>query len=280
MIELFKWKNIEFFLNTAFVSSLVASLAGAFSGALAAHSIAKWEKYRDENLKEVRDVNIAISICAGILNSLLVFKGDLIKPLSEKYVAKREEFIRVLEECGVDNDKEKKQIRFEIDYVHPVTVVISQVQDIIVDRINIGGRDVLLVFALGEVIEALSHTVLMHNELVDKIKNNDLPKGVSREFFYFGVRNENSVQHNEYRDVINNLLVHVDFALFAVNLICRDLYGYAVGLPRKNKFLRGKMPKIIRVDPDGSRYGNLIPKDDEYKSWFEIYDNSDGHQNL
>ena len=274
MIEMFKWGSVEFFLNTAFVSSLVASLAGALSGALAAQYIAKWEKYRDESLKEVRNVNIAISICAGILNSLLVFKGDLIMPLSEKFMAKREEFIKAIEAYSTGHNNEKKQIRFEIDYVHPVKVEILQLQNIIVEKINIGGRDVQLIFALGEVIDALSYTVSMHNDLVDKIKNNDLPEGVSREFFYFGVRNENLVQHNEYRDVIDNLSVHLDFALFAVNLICRDLYDYAVVLSRKNKSLKGKMPKIIKVDLSSSRYGYLIPEDEKYNSWFNIYDST------
>jgi hypothetical protein len=276
MIEIFKWNNIIKLLNTAFVSSLVASLSGALFGALAAQYIAKWEKYRDESLVEVRNVNIAISICAGILNSLLVYKGDLIVPLTEKFTAKRKEFIKIIEDYNIDHNQEKKQIRFEIDYIHPLTVVISQVQSIVVDRINIGGRDVQLVFALGEVIDALNHTILMHNNLVDKIKNNDLPEGVSREFFYFGVRNEQFVQHNEYRDVINNLSVHVDFALFAVNLICRDLYDYALALSRKNKSLRDRMPKIIKVNSFDSRYGNLIPEDEKYSSWFEIYNNPTG----
>ena len=228
MMRLLTWNNIQALANSAFASSLVAALSGALLGALAAQYIAKWEKYRNENLMEVRNVNVAISISASILNSLLALKGDVINPLSEKYKSMREKYIKIINGEVDDLDLSHPNMTYEItlEPIFLVTNGISHVQDIVFRRLNVDGRCVLLISALSEVLEVLHGTISLHNNLVEKIKTNDLPGEMSRESYYFGVRNKEGILHNECHDVVNNLSVHINFALFAVNLICRDLYTY------------------------------------------------------
>jgi hypothetical protein len=84
--------DIQAFLDSQFLRSVLAALAGAGLGAWTAQWIAARNKKNDERLKEVRAANAAATIAYGITDHFLGMKHQIVKTIVDQFNAGRENF--------------------------------------------------------------------------------------------------------------------------------------------------------------------------------------------
>jgi len=81
----FTWQSVKDFFNSAFFTSALGALAGAWAGAIAAQKITKRDKHTDELAAKIRDTNAALAIVFSMVNSFLGLKKQHVKELVERH---------------------------------------------------------------------------------------------------------------------------------------------------------------------------------------------------
>jgi hypothetical protein len=268
------WQSLEFFFNSAFVTAAIGSLAGAFAGAYGGYMIVERGKIREAMLKEIRNTNASNMVSFGICNSLLSTKQQIVKPLKEKYVSQRAEFLeykrkRDTGEVGKDATFEL-QMDFQTFTLPPLAIDILQTQAF--EKLSLVARPLLLVTSLRQALHSLEQALTTRNALIASYKANSPVSPNVLIPLYFGLPDGQGRANQDYRTSIEAIFSLTDSAIFFSCLLCKDLteHGEHIAATFKKKFRSGA-PSIARPEFAKAKAANLMPAAESFADWIGMF---------
>jgi hypothetical protein len=270
LFSLSNWEIIKSFSNSAFTTSLVGALAGAFAGAMAAQRIAERNKLRDELTKEIRNVNAAMTIALSIASSAIGLKKQYLQPIKEKYTADKkiiEEILKTKRERTENSESYK--FSGDLRTLSASKIPIDSLKETVFSRLSINNRSLSLTSAIAESLEHLNYSIAARNDLITTFKCEKLPFGADITSMYFGLPFGEGHVNQEFGDCIEGMASHNNDIIFFSVLLCKDLYQHGLHTAERfKKELKSTPPNVNEVSFDEARQEGLIPKDEEYPTWF------------
>lgn len=261
--------------NSSFFTTVFGALAGAFAGAWAAQRIAERSKLREEWQKEIRNTNTGIVLTSATCNLAYALKKQYIKALKESYDA----------ECRSMHEHKQKQEQMRaagapvdpfnfapnLNSLHEISPPLDYLQDI-VGRLSSSGRALAAVTAAADATRNLNNALNKRNDILERMKDERLPKGAEVYHFYFGIPYAEGRGNNEYGSYVRAMASYTDDALFFSTKLHDDLYehGKAISEKYRRKF-GGDAPDISYIDWEKADKEGLLPKDEEYSDWLSGY---------
>jgi hypothetical protein len=202
--ELISFNLIANSLNSAFVTTLLGALTGAYFGASAAQKIAERSREKELLIHQIRNTNAAITVAWSICNSALSFKTQHIKPLCDSYRKARADHQKFIldKKSGVLNQNEKFRFVADLRYIHKSKVPLESLQKLAFEKLSVASRILATVTTLISTYDSLETLISSRNTQVEKLKEvstNDIP------YFYFGLPSEKGELNSEYPDLMNSI---------------------------------------------------------------------------
>ncbi|QLH73465.1 hypothetical protein [Rhodopseudomonas palustris] len=260
--------SVRTVLESNFTTSLVGSLAGAFGGAWAAQKIAEKSKLRDELMREIRQTNAASSMVYGVANAHLGLKRQFVKELKDTYDKEQQKFANFLAQraSGAIPANQPYVLSVDLQTIKPLLSPVTEIKELVFDRISLTGPSLLLVPVLLSSIQALTESMEGRNKLSDDWRASNPPNIVE---LYLGVP-QGGVVDRRYQMLIESIYRQTDDVIAFSTMIGEDLYGHAIEL---RKQLRNKCkvegPLVSTVDL--SRFKDIMPPDSEYENFRTMY---------
>lgn len=256
--------------NSAFTTSLVGSLAGAYWGATAAQKIAEREKERTELLAQIRSINTANTLAFIVCNAAIGLKKQQTQALCRTYFQKKQELEDLMRK-RVPSQGLDAPFEFQADLrtLPFPEVPIESLRNIVFNKLNASTRTTALVPTIEGAIGSLRETIANRNRLIETIKR--LPpetREQSLPAIYFGLPYGAGHVSTEYLDCMHGIHNLVDDVIFFSQLLCKDLTvtGDAILKTYKTKF-RQSTEKIQKIDFKPAIDEGLIPPDSQYDAW-------------
>jgi hypothetical protein len=222
------------------------------------------EKSKEQLINEVRNTNRAINIAAGVFNSLLTLKKELLIPLKDDWEKQKNEYLNHVERIrlGEISQDEKIDLVFNLQSLTLQRLPVDILQKQIFEKLSLTGRPLSLITSLIHAADILSIFVEKRNQLIEsyKVKSNLTPS------LYFGIRNLGQI-NEDYPSTIKNIYQMVSDGIFFSNLLCKDLMEH--GKETRDRFRRlydKEAPKVTTFDVLEENL-SLIPGNDEYPDW-------------
>ncbi|HFQ9248442.1 hypothetical protein ACM719_17430 [Pseudomonas aeruginosa] len=135
-------------------------------------------------------------------------------------------------------------------------------------KISAAGRAIASVSALADAISNLNGALTGRNELLTKIKDEQLPAGAGVEHFYFGLPYAKGKANLEFGGYVKALTLYTDDVIFYSIKLCDDLREHGLRVAKTHqKKLGGKAPGVSNVDWSKADEEGLLPNDEDYESW-------------
>lgn len=268
------WEAVKAFGNSAFTTSLVGALSGAFAGAVAAQHVANSSKLRDELTKEVRNINAAITLAFSVVNGGLAIKKQHVRTLKAAYddeVARHADY-SIKRAAGLIQGNTPYELRADFRSLPIVSPPVAILQEVVFSRLSTTGRPLSLVASLAEAVESLNASIAKRNELIELFKEGQFPKGADLPSLYLGLPYAEGHLNQEYGDTVKAIAQYTDDAIFFSHLLCHDLREYGLKVVERNKgTLKGLPLRITEVDFKDAQENKLLPADKEYATWFTAF---------
>lgn len=260
------WENVGAALNSAFTTSLVGALAGAFFGAMAAQRIAVRTKRVDQLLDQVRMANTAIMASFAYCNHLLAFKRQHVRPLYESFSAQKRDLAEFHRMRDAGNIPKEQPFQFNADLrtVQMPLLPVAAIERLLFERLSVSGRPLALAIQLAGVSASLGDMTERRLLLIEGFKQ--LPQqGVVA--MYFGLPFGGRVS-TEFADVLEAMHRLTDDGIFFSKLLCEDLVQLGnKSLDEYKKLSKQSSEKVAELDFTIARDGGLLPDEAEYQDW-------------
>ncbi len=258
------WEGVKDFANSGFT----ASLAGAFAGAWAAQRIAERVKLREELQKEIRDINAGIVLALTTANLAMALKKQHVRALKKDHDSdckKHKEYVKKVADGLALSPLELAPNLLSLQVLSPP---VAPLQEIVFNRISTAGRAVSVVTTVADAIENLNHAITKRNELIEKIKEDNLPKGATAIGMYLGLPYGDGQINQEFGTSVGAIALYTDDLIFFSLKLSEDLreHGLLVAGKHKKK-LGGDTPAISQIDLTIAIRDDLVPKDEDYEKW-------------
>lgn len=261
------WQEIKDFGNSNFTTALLGSLAGAFAGALGAHTIAEKAKYKEHLITEMKLTNSATAVTTGIVSSLFDLKGQHLLPMKTEYDKGKLAFT----EAPTNQRKQQKELVFLCDFraLAPQSCSVDVLQSYIHGKLVMKSRPLALIGAIAEAVDGLKFTTLLRNNLI-----NDFKTQADKDFnahpieVYFGLPLPSIGQDTRYGDLLNAMYSKTDDAIYFCMLLIKDLNEHCKNTLDKYqaKFGEGEIePNVATFNIPASR--GLMPDETKYTNW-------------
>jgi len=265
-------QNLKDLGNSAFTTSLVGALAGAYAGAKAAQIIAERGKQSDLLIAEFRNTNSALMLAVSICNISIAFKKQHSLPLLTEFNQLEQSFRQFHAQREADEIPPEQPFRFSANFRSVPTPVIPlrALENVVFDRLSAVGRPLSLVAELSAQISGLAATIALRANYIptisEKIPNNP-GEAIA---LYFGLPMQNSVD-TRYKDAMEALLEQSDYLIFFSQLLCNDLTEHGVELKERARRLKlkVKLGDLVRYDFSVPQTEGLMPDPAKYESWIK-----------
>lgn len=262
------WSLLTNFLESPFLISVFGALAGAYFGAWAAQRNAANSKLRDEFLREIRSANRGILLGLSLVNVALSMKRQHIAPLKSSY----------------DIDLERLK-QYEVTHSPGAVLHISpmlmrlqgmsspatSLHQLLLDQSSEKAHRAVM--GLIEAVDNLNDAIEIRNNILENIKNGNLPKNYEFEHIYFGLPVNGNV-NNEYGDTINGIHLYCDDVIFFSLKTCEYLKEHGEHFSSKYKKLSRESINICTVDMSAASEAGLLPDEKNYESWLSGFNKS------
>jgi hypothetical protein len=245
-----------------FSIAAVGALAGAFAGAMGAQRIAERSKVRDELLKEVRNVNAAVTMAYGITDTSINFKRQHMKPVYDRFQASKAALLKFQEE-----HKEGEIFEYEIDLLRfslfPVPT--AEIQQILFERVTAPTRTISLVNVIGRTVHGLEELITARGQLIEEFRMKD---GL-HPAIYFGLRVPDGADMR-YASTLEGMNQYTDDLIHFSRMLGDDLLKYGIELKdRLPKKFRAAAPVIVFAD--FSKGADVMPSPEKYRDWETMF---------
>lgn len=276
--QLLTGQTAKEFANSAFTTSLLGALAGAYAGAHGAQLIARRSKLRDDLTAEIRSVNAALAITFSIANSLFALKKQHVKPLLDHHAteeAKLKDFKLKLN-SGFIQGNVKHEFQADFRALSTLSLPIAQLVDVVLGKLSTTGRPLNLVIAISGTSETLNGLIARRNALIDDLRGGKLPAGSDLVSMYFGLPYGGGHLNREYPDALSGIGSYLDDLIFYSQLLCKDLREHGESLAQKFTSSFGRpSPRISQVSFDTADAVALMPPEQNYQSLLNAFQSQD-----
>jgi hypothetical protein len=249
----------------------VGSLAGAYAGAYAAQKIALRAKVRDEVVREVRNLNAAISLAAGVASSAFNLKAQHIVDIHATYVAERERFAVWTKKrsTGEVQGDGRFELKLDLRTAPTLNTPIDVLSPLVYGSVSATGRPLNLCAALAGAIQNLNVAIAQRSQLIETIKAGQLPAGADLVSLYLGLPYGGGHVNQEFGDYLAGIASYVDDVIFFSTQLCADLtkYGEELITRHKKNFKLGTL-SVSRTDFSEQQAAHLLPDESRYQTWF------------
>lgn len=264
------WESIKALANSAFGSSLLAAMAGAWGGAWAAQRIAETGKLRDRLYQEILDTNAAVELTAMVTTTYFNFKKQIVVDIAAKYeIARTEahrEHAKLIENLHSRSLSPVRLMPMEMNMISPVHVRFDRLEDIVMSKLAVAGRVRPTIATLVQCILALDETIKERNEMLSSVRaeGESSPTTIAKIFglpiasgidLHFG-QNITALQKQSDDCIQFGIILGEDLMLHGKQL--RENY---------KKQYRGRLPSLVSVDWSGAAKRGLLPNPAEYTTW-------------
>ncbi|WP_153005850.1 hypothetical protein ACK2SD_03030 [Pseudomonas sp. SC11] len=264
--SLFKTIN---FLKEISNSAFTTSLAGAFAGAYAAQRTAERSKIREELIREVRNINSAVTLAISITNLGAAVKSQFLNELIKQYESDSKAYnnhVRALQTS--QENVSPLEIRPNFTTLQELTPPISTLLEIVFSKITATGRAIASASALADALANHNYAVTKRNEIINKIANIEARDTTSIALMYLGAPNKAGKVDNQYGSTLAAIKMYTDDVIFFGVKLCEDLSEHGKLLVKNNeKYLKKSQTTLIKIDTTKLKNEGFLPKDEEYQSW-------------
>jgi len=262
------WTAVVSFANSQLAASLFTAAFGALAGALTAKRIAERTKLRDEVMKEIRSVNVAIDLAALTANMFLSLKEQHVKRMKEAYDAKRAEFeLRLL-------DRGRFELPADFEGLAPVSAPVDVLQATVFDKLLTGaGRPVMVAPMLAQTVQTTNLVIAERNRLIEEFRASRRP-GDNEQLlqFYFGLRDQHGNIDRRFGSTVDQLYTHTDDCIAFAIMLIKDLRAHGNTLKKRyDRRFRDKAPMIHEARFEGPERLGLMPDAKQYVSWETMF---------
>lgn len=256
-------------LGSTFVVSAIGALAGASAGALGAQRVIERAKRKDDLQKEIRNTNAAIMVAFTIANTALGLKGQLVKPMQEKFQADLESFKKYLRERDVGMRQGNAPYELVADFKNflPPAVPIDALKKLVYEGISSAGKPLGIVALVDAAAVGLTHSLSERRRAIADLQANAF-EGEDLARRYFGHESARGQTHREYADLVDVISGYTDDLIYFSAALADALtkHGNAVRSVYVEKY-GTDVSNISTLDFSKVKATGLFPPDSNYASW-------------
>lgn len=243
-------------------SALISAGFGAGVGAWMAGRISRSTKLRDELLAELRSIDVAITLCASVIDVAGALKKQHILGLLSKYESDLARFAQYKAA-----EKRVEPFSLSIDNLRLQTIAppIVELQGLVLKEISVSPNGVKSMIALADAIGNLNGMIDAYNTLLGMFRNGGLPAGFSPEHYYLALP-VGGVTNNEYGTAVRGIATYTDDVIFFACKLADCVTSQGVKVRDRYEELSGEKRLIRRIDTLEENTG-LIPPDSGYEGW-------------
>lgn len=267
--ELFSWQSAKDFANSAFTTSLLGALAGAYAGAHGAQLIARRSKLKDDLLAEIRNVNAALAVAFSIVNVLIALKKQHVKSLADRLAAEEAKLhaYKLKRATGFIQGNATYNFQADFQTLAPVSLPTPQLVELVLAKLSTSGRPLNLAISLSGTVESLNGLIERRNQLISEFRAGKFADGADLVSMYFGLPYGGGHVNREYPDTVSGISAYLDDLIFCSHLLCKDLREHGESLAKTFKAKFGDpTPRISEVSFDTPEAKDMIPQDGNYQS--------------
>lgn len=244
--------------------ALISAGFGAGFGAWMAGRIARSTKLRDELLVELRSADVALTLCASIMDVAGAFKKQHVLIVQNKRMSDLER----LNEYRKSNDKDQP---FELQMDHLTFQLIKppvvELRIIVIKEISVSPNGVKSMVALADAIENLNGMIVLYNNILEMFKRGALPIGFKAEHYYLAIP-VNGVTHNEYVSALEGIATYTDDVLFFARKLAECITMQGSKVARRYAAVSGEVRSVRKIAVLEEKEG-LLPSEGNYEDWMK-----------
>lgn len=258
------------FINTQFFSSMAGALAGAFFGAVAAHSISMNSREKSSLEEQLKSTNAGIMSSFLICNSLLSMKKQQVAEMYKDFCQKRMEY-----RAALANPVPGSVLSFEADLkklrmpLVPMEVLATQAYE----KLSLRGRPLGLVSAISNALSSLEESLSVRDQIIEQYKRfHPSVDDKTKIDFYFGLPLPDGSVSTEYADSLEGINQYTNDAIFFSALLCKDLEKY--GNKLRDRYIKkygGEVEVVSSLKFDEAESLGLMPNEKDYENWLGIF---------
>jgi hypothetical protein len=265
------WKGV---LESSFTTSLVGAAAGAWAGAWAAQKIAEKAKLREEFVREIQSVNVALLLAHSTTNKYLAFKKQHVRDLGDRYAAQRaayQEFVRKRRSGEIPTTK-PFELGLDLKSLTPVFSSIQVLREHVCSNVHVAGRPLSLVTTMEGIDHTLNGLLERRNAMVEEFRRLG---GTATEALinsYLGLGTAGRTD-STYADLVKGIVDYNDDLIFFGTLLCEDLVEHGQEVRRRltTTFGVAGAPRVAEVNFGKAESDGLIPQRGNYQTWFDAF---------
>ena len=261
------WESTRGFLDSAFVSAFLSSLAGAGLGVWGAQRLAERSSRRKELLDGLRQANALVVLAATIANQALSVKKQHIAPLSKRYFEDKEA-AEAANDVLLQGGRPEKVIHFQAEMlkITPLTVPVEALKNLTYSTQLMPGRALALVAMVEQSLTELSYAIGVRSEQIELFKGQDMPLELFVQS-YFGLKRRDGNIDSLFHDSMVAVTQYIDDVAFFGSELADELQGHAARIRQRLLKLSKEAPKATTADFSGPRESGLMPPRENYESW-------------
>lgn len=249
--------------SVAWIQALVAGAVGAWAGSWATQRTINRHQDLNAARAELRAVNHAINLSFTVANHYLGYKRQMTLPMLEAFKAVESD-VRASISAGA------KEISFQLDFlILPIVdLPVSHLQDIMLEKLPIGGRGLVAAMQLRGAHQNLEDSLRERRQLIETFRSSGA-KGRRLTEFYLGLADADGNVDHRFHDNVLAIAQLVDDCIFFSTVVAKDLYRHGGDLlSRHGRRLGTKRKHLTQWNWD-ERANTLMPKDDNYQDWLK-----------
>lgn len=265
------WKCIVDLLNEPFALNLIGVAVAAFAGTYGAQWIIKRNKEVDDDIAEVRQINVATAVLFEFCTAYLNLKRQHVQNLCSVYHRDRKaffEFQNRLEETGEIPPQPFEYVA-NLTTLDPMANQLDLLKENMFRGVVVSARALAATNTLIRSSVSLNSSIERRNSLILAFKSEHLalfPELKVKCFFGYPI-SETHVDR-QYYDTIVGIGADTDNCIFYSKLIIEDLVERAEELKEK---LGKKAPKIGRPNFSKADEEGLMPDPEKFKDWVNSF---------
>ncbi len=248
--------------GAAWVGALKSAGFGAGVGAWMAGRIAERAKQKEELSDEINSIDVAITICASIIDLAGALKNQYSSKIQGDLNAALASFTAHIEN---ENRNSPFELIIENRKLQTVEPPILELQSLVFKQMTPTPNGVKSIIALKDSVANLNGMICAYNVLLEAFKKGDLPYGFKPAHYYLSIP-VNGVVNNEYKSAVDGIATYTDDVLFFAHKLsqCLTLQGIKASVAFQK--LTGEK-RIIRKLELFDKNTSLIPSDSSYEAW-------------
>lgn len=249
--------------------SLLVALFGAGAGAWAAQSLAAKIREREERLRTVRAANAAAMLAYTIVDSMLGFKHQLVKPMVDTYT---------IERTRLRAERASASTRPPGAWPGPVTIhapadmrtfaamltPIKELQEFVFKQVSPPIRPFWVMGVLAGTLAALEQLTTERNNLIGEFRDASR-NGKDVIESYFGLETPTGADQR-YPHLVDAISEKTDDAIYFAKLVGDDLRTYTTALRATLPANTQPFAPIV-TSADFSRRADIMPSAEHYADY-------------